>query len=195
MMKRRQFALHVGLLVAAPGVLSACGDKTAVAAAPPAAKTSAPDAYALAAQGTGFTVGAPMAANTVYVFFDTTCPHCAHLWSESKPLLGRLKMVWMPVGLLRDSSAPQGATILAASDPAAAMAQNEALLMERKGGIPISATLPPELVAKVKVNTELFLKTGAESVPLIVFRNAKSGEHGLHAGAVDTAQLAAMVGV
>ena len=34
---------------------------------------------AVATQGKGFTVGAMMSANTVYVLFDPQCPHCGRL--------------------------------------------------------------------------------------------------------------------
>ena len=192
-MNRRLFTLGT-LGIAAALALGACSEKEAVAAAP-SSKLTPQQAYELAGKGNGFTVGVPMAANTVYVFFDTTCPHCAELWGSSKPLLGKLKIVWMPIGLLRQTSGPQGATILAAADPAAAMAQNESALLERKGGIPISGSLPDAVLAKIKANTDLFMKIGAESVPLIVFRNAKSGQYGQHAGAVDAATLSAMVGI
>ena len=79
-------------------------------------------------------MGPVMAANTVYVFFDTTCPHCAELWNASQPLLGKLKMVWMPIGLLRPSSLPQGATILAGADPGKGMTQNVARALARGRG-------------------------------------------------------------
>lgn len=46
---------------------------------PKAAKPAQPY-EAVAAQGKGFTVGAMMSANTVYVMFDPQCPHCGHLW-------------------------------------------------------------------------------------------------------------------
>jgi thiol:disulfide interchange protein DsbG len=47
----------------------------------------------------------------------------------------------------------------------------------------------------VKANTELFRQLGADSVPLIVYRHAQSGQHGMHAGSLDTAGLAALTGV
>lgn len=197
-MNRRRFVLTTTTAAVAALALAACGDKPApgeASAAPAAPKSSAKDAYELAARGTGFTVGPLMAANTVYVFFDPTCPHCAALWMNAKPLATRLKMVWIPVGFLQRSSAPQGATILAAADPAAAMAENEASVLERRGGIAVSPSLSDEALAKVKSNTELFGKTGEESVPLIVFKNGKTGEYGAHAGAVPTEELAAMAGV
>lgn len=195
--KRRHFVLQATATAAlAAAGLAACGDKTDSAApAAPAVKPSAKESYDLAAQGSGFTAGAMMAANTVYVFFDTACPHCATLWMAAKPLQSRLKMVWMPIGLLGRGSTSQGATILAAPDPVAAMNQNELSVLERGGGISVSPTLSDEVLAKIKANTDLFTRIGAESVPLIVWRNAKTGEYGSHAGAVSTEQLAAMAGV
>ena len=197
-MNRRHFALTAtaGLL---GFTLGACSDKPsgapAATAAASAPKPSARESYEIAAHGNGFTIGAVMAANTVYVFFDTTCPHCAHLWMASKPLLTRLKMVWMPIGLLRRSSAPQGATILSAADPSAAMTENETSVLDNRGGISVSPTLSDEMLAKVQANTDLFAKLGADSVPLIVYRNARTGEYGSMTGAVTTEQLAAMTGL
>jgi thiol:disulfide interchange protein DsbG len=185
---------------AATGNPPATGTPAAAAAtpapAPSASEPAAPqNAYTLAATGHGFTTGPIMSAHTVYVFFDTTCPHCAHLWQNAQALGTQLKIVWMPIGLLRPQSLPQGATILGAADPAAKMAENEASVVNHGNGI--TATVSPDdaVVAKVKANTELFNKFNADSVPLIVFRNAKTGEVGQHAGAVDAAQLLAFAGL
>lgn len=136
-----------------------------------------------------------MAANAVYVFFDPTCPHCAALWNNAQPLQSRLKIVWMPIGLLRSSSGPQGATILSAKDPIAAMSENETSVLAHGGGITVSQSLSDDIVAKVKVNTDIFKSLGAESVPLIVYRNGKNGQFGKHDGAVSTEQLAEMAGL
>lgn len=180
--------------------LTACKDKpagtpAASGAADGPAVSGAKEAYELAAKGHGFAVGQMMAANTVYVLFDPQCPHCAQLWQNAKPLLGKLKLVWMPVSLLGPASAPQGATILSASDPVAAMGENEQRLLARQGGITASQSLPAGALDKVNENTQIFKRLGADSVPYIVYRNGKSGEHGAHAGAVTTEQLAAMTGV
>ncbi|MFT3954452.1 MAG: thioredoxin fold domain-containing protein [Piscinibacter sp.] len=193
-MNRRPLILGLAALPLA--ALAACSkNEEAPAAEAPARRITAIEAYAIASRGTGFTVGAVMAANTVYVFFDTTCPHCAELWNASQPLLTKLKIVWMPVGLLRAQSGPQGATILAAPDPAKAMAENEASVLARGGGISVPSNLSDEVQQKVKDNTGLFRQLGAESVPLIVYRNAQTGQHGMHAGALDTATLASLAGV
>ena len=141
-MNRRQFTLLSTTL--------AWGSLATVAQAqtPPEMKVSAEEAYKLATGGQGFTVGPMMAANTVYVFFDTTCPHCAHLWESSAPLRNKIKMVWMPVGFLRPISAKQGATILSAADPMAAMTLNRTwrkpgLMARRSAHCVLSVALTP----------------------------------------------------
>jgi thiol:disulfide interchange protein DsbG len=195
---QRRHLLHALAAAGTTALFAACGDKKPTEAPPaaaPAAPLSAQQAYELATQGHGFTIGSVMAANTVYVFFDTTCPHCAHLWMNAKPLLGKLKMVWMPIGLLRPQSGPQGATILSSADPTAAMNENEAKVLDNTGGISAGSSIPDEVVAKVKANTDLFRKTGADSVPLILYKNVKSGTFGSYSGVVETATLADMVGI
>ena len=191
----RRAARACVLALAAATLLAACQDKPAGATPEAPTKVAAADAYAIAAQGSGFTVGPLMAAHTVYVFFDPACPHCAHLWQQAEPLRGKLKMVWMPISLLRNSSGGQGATILAAKDPVAAMQLNEASVAARGPGIDVAPGLPDDALAKVKANTALFNQLGAESVPLIVFKNARTGQAGTHAGALETAELAALAGV
>ena len=62
-------------------------------------------------------------------------------------------------------------------------------------GIAVDPALSDQAKARVQHNTELFALLGADSVPLIVFKNAKTGVFGSHSGAVDTAELAAMAGV
>jgi thiol:disulfide interchange protein DsbG len=172
---------------------AATADATAPASA--AAPAAAQNLYTLAAAGSGFSIGPMMSAHTVYVFFDPTCPHCAHLWANSQSVTKQLKIVWIPIGFLRPQSLPMAATILAAKDPVAAMTENETSVASGGRGITPAATLDEAAAAKVKANTELFNKFNAESVPLIVFRNGKTGEVGQHAGAVEGAQLLAFAGL
>lgn len=189
---RRDFALRTPAALAATVAVSSLAPLTSRAAD---IRMDPRAAYELAATGHGFSVGPMMAAHPVYVFFDTTCPHCAHLWESVKPLLGKVKLVWMPVGLLRPQSTPQGATILAAANPAAAMAENEARLTARQGGITAARDLSDAVIAKVKANTALFDKIGADGVPLVLFRNARTGQYGVHSSSADTATLAGLLGL
>jgi len=189
---RRQFSLKSPAALAA-FAFAACTEQPALAAA--ATKLPGRQAYELAATGNGFSVGPIMSANTVYVYFDTTCPHCAHLWENIQALKSRVKSVWMPVGFLRPQSGPQGATILSAADPSAAMTENETKVLARQGGISVSPTLAPEALAKVKANTAILEQLGVDSVPLILFRNAKTGEYSSQTGAPTTEQLISLIGL
>ena len=116
-------------------LMAGCSQQEAPKAAPaPAAKREL-SLETVAAQGKGFTVGAMMSSNPVYVFFDAQCPHCGHLWEASLPLQKKLKFVWIPVGWINASSTAQGAALLTATNPGALMSEHEASLLAKKGGI------------------------------------------------------------
>jgi thiol:disulfide interchange protein DsbG len=183
-------------------VLSACndgGDKAAgtPAGAAPAASSAAAvgNLYEAASKGTGFTVGNMMAVRQIYVFFDPQCPHCGHLWEAAKPLANQVKMVWMPVGFIGAKSTPQGAALLAASDPSAAMSAHEQSLLAQQGGLIPPADLPADLLEKVKANTKLWSQLGGESVPFVVFKAPGTGEPGKFAGSLDTEGLKKLLGI
>jgi thiol:disulfide interchange protein DsbG len=195
---RRRFVLSTTTAAIATLALAACGERDAQAPAAdaPKGRMTAREAYeAAASQASGFSVGAMMAANTVYVFFDPACPHCAQLWLNTRPLASQLKMVWIPVAFLKNGSAQQGATILTAADPVAAMNEHETSILERRGGISASRSLPDDAVAKVEANTALFRRTGEDSVPLVVYRNARNGQFGMLTGALSSTELARLVGL
>ncbi|MGZ5194259.1 MAG: thioredoxin fold domain-containing protein [Ramlibacter sp.] len=178
-------------------MLAAC-DKTPDASSggkPAAEAASQPVSLAaIQADAKGFTVGSAMSVRTVYVFFDSQCPHCAELWQTAKPLKSQTKFVWVPIRLLNDTSEGQGAAILAAKDPAAAMDEHEASMAARTGGISAMGDLGAQR-AIVKKNTELFNRFGFASVPSIVGTQAQSGAMVVHEGALPTAELAKMLGL
>jgi thiol:disulfide interchange protein DsbG len=149
----------------------------------------------VAAQGRGFTVGALMSANTVYVLFDPQCPHCGHLWNAARPLLNSTQFVWIPVALLGPKSLPQGAALLQATAPVEAMNAHEQSLLAGQGGMSASASVPDEVEAAIQANTALLDRLGADSVPFIVARHARSGEVVTRAGAMDTAALTDFLGL
>jgi thiol:disulfide interchange protein DsbG len=191
----RRAALRLASLPLVAGALAACNrtEDTAGNGADKASSAKAADPMALAASARGFSVGPAMAANNVYVFFDATCPHCARLWTDSQVLHKRLKMVWIPVGLLR-GGAEHGAVIMAAGDPVAAMAANEAAVSAGRSGPPASEP-PAEALALVRANTEIFNQLGVQSVPVIVYRNAATGVAGVEAGYQPPEQITALVGI
>jgi thiol:disulfide interchange protein DsbG len=150
---------------------------------------------AVAAEAKGFTVGAMMSANTVYVFFDPQCPHCGHLWQASTPLLKKVKFVWIPVAWINASSLPQGAALLAAANPADLMTEHESSLLGGKGGIAASSSVSSAVEQSIKANTKLLNSLGAESVPFVVVKNAVTGQTISRSGALATPVLAEMIGI
>lgn len=173
--------------------LTGCKDATEKAASPSAA-APAVSLPTIATEAKGFTVGSAMSVRTVYVFFDPQCPHCTVLWNEAKPLKAQAKFVWIPVGLLNASSTPQGAAILAAPDPAAAMDAHEASMKEKKGGITVTGDLALQKAA-VETNTKLMNRFQFSGVPTIVARHAVTGDLVVKDGSMPTAVLAAVLGL
>lgn len=191
-MKLRHLALP---LMASLALLTACS-KEQPASTADATPIAAPQALdVLAAQGKGFTAGALMAANPVYVLFDPQCPHCGHLWESSLPLHGKVKFVWLPVSLLNAKSTPQGAAILSASNPVEAMTAHEKSLLASQGGISASSSVAPEVEAAIKANTALLDRLGATSVPFVVARNQRTGAVVTAAGAMSTETLTGFLGL
>lgn len=162
-----------------------------------AATTASPtQAYAdVAAKTKGFAVGALMSANTVYVLFDPQCPHCGHLWQQSQPLLKKVKFVWIPVSFINAKSAPQGAALLTASNPAELMTAHEESILAGTGGIAASASIPAEVESAIKSNTQLLNSLGVESVPYIIAKQAQTGQVITNTGALETAALSKFLGV
>ena len=186
-------ALAAGLLA-----LSGCSPKQeAVTAATPSGPKATPlDAYdQVAKQTKGFTAGALMSANTVYVLFDPQCPHCGHLWQATQPLLRKTKFVWVPVGIVNAKSTPQGAALLAAANPVELMTAHEASLLAGTGGTSAPNSIPDDIEKAIKTNTQVFNALNADSVPMIVAKHAKTGELITHMGSMDTAGLASFLGV
>ncbi len=188
-MKLRIFS---ALLLAASLFVAGCDN----AASPPPAKTTTAllSVEAIAADARGFTVGSPMSARTVYVFFDAQCPHCSALWYAAKPLKSQAKFVWIPVGILNAASTSQGATILAAADPAAAMDAHEASMMAKAGGISATSGADAQKDA-IRKNTEMMTAFGFASIPTIVAKHAQTGELVKQEGAMPTAALASFLGL
>lgn len=149
---------------------------------------------AIEAEAKGFVVGSPMSVRTVYVFFDSQCPHCATLWETAKPLKSQAKFVWIPVGLIGKTSEGQGAALLAAKDPVAAMDEHEVSMSAKRGGISAMGDLDAQRAQVVK-NTQLMNRFGFESVPSIVARHAQTGALVTHQGSLPTPELAALLGL
>ncbi len=177
-------------------LLSACKDAPPPGQSAAAAASTKADVSleTIAAKAQGFSVGAPMSARVAYVFFDAQCPHCAAQWVAAKPLKAQARLVWIPVSLLNASSTTQGAAILAAPDPVAAMDGHEASMTAQRGGILAEGKLDAQKAA-IKANTELFNSYGFESVPTLVTKNPQTGAVVTRQGALPTDGLKALLGI
>ena len=100
----------------------------------------------------------------------------------------------MPVSLLNAASAPQGAALLAAADPSAAMDAHETSMTAKQGGITASGNLDAQKTA-VEANTKLFNRYKFSSVPTIVAKHAVTGDLVVKEGSMATATLAAVLGL
>ncbi|MCZ8285609.1 MAG: thioredoxin fold domain-containing protein [Bacteroidia bacterium] len=174
-------------------MLAGCNDAPN-AAAGNAATTTPVSTAAIAAEARGFIAGSQMSQRTVYVFFDAQCPHCAALWAAAKPLKSQAKFVWIPVGILNAASTAQGATLLAAGDPVAAMDEHEASLKAGRGGISAGANADTQKDAVAK-NTALMTRLGFSSIPSIVGTHAQTGALVKQEGSMPTAALANLLGL
>lgn len=189
-MKLAALAL-IGALVL---TLSACS-KNDAPAQPVDTAITASSYDRVAANAKGFTVGAMMSTQTVYVLFDPQCPHCGHLWQASIPLHAQLKFVWVPIAFNQGKSLAQAAALLSASNPAQAMTDHEASLLAGSGGMSASSSIPDELEKAVKSNTQLLASLGVDSVPFLLGKNRKTGAVVSHNGAMDTPALANLLGL
>lgn len=193
MMSKRFLKFIPAALIAASLLIAGCNEAPGTGTPAKAASTPVSMA-AIAAEAKGFTAGTIMSARTVYVFFDAQCPHCGALWEAAKPLNSQAKFVWIPVGLLNSSSTAQGATLLAAKDPVAAMDEHEASMQAQRGGISAGSDIEAQKAVVAK-NTELLTRFGFTSVPSIVATQAQTGALVTHEGTLSTADLAALLGL
>lgn len=188
--------LFPAVLITASLFLAGCNDAPSTGATDKAGKSASTPVSmsAMAEQATGFTAGSQMSARTVYVFFDAQCPHCGALWNAAKPLKSQAKFVWIPVGIINASSTAQGATLLAAADPVAAMDEHETSLLAKQGGISAAANLDAQK-ASVAKNTELMTRFGFASIPTIIGTHAQTGALVTQEGSMPTAALANLLGL
>ena len=180
-------------LLAGALALGACSKPDS--AAPAVAAKQAVSYEAVASQAKGFTVGAMMSSNVVYVFFDTQCSHCGRLWEASTALQKKIKFVWIPVRMGSPISVAQGAALMTAADPAALMREHEASLLAGKGGISASSSIAPEIEKSIAANTQLLNSFGAQGVPFVVAKNLKTGLTVSNEGAMETPALAQFLGL
>lgn len=114
--------------------------------------------------------GAPV----VYAFFDANCIFCNRLWSQTRDLVkeGRLQLRWVPVGILKKDSEDKGAGILAASDPVAALTEDEVSFntKDEEGGFSIThEKISKDKLQAVQANDALMKLAGFYGTPTLLY--------------------------
>lgn len=128
-------------------------------------------------QSTWIAQGPSSPARKAYLFTDMACPYCAKLSENMAPLVkdpnNRLQIRHIVVGLIDpERSFTQGAAVLAADQPARALAKHEKRFDQ--GGIEPLATVPPELREKIQENTALMIGLGLSGTPTLVFQDRQN---------------------
>jgi thiol:disulfide interchange protein DsbG len=85
--------------------------------------------------------------------------------------------------------------LLQAGNPAEVMSAHEKSILAGTGGMTASASAPAEIEQAVKGNTALFNSLNVNSVPYIIAKHSQTGQVITNAGAMDTAALAAFLGL
>lgn len=162
-------------LLAAAGCLGAAPLLAAEWPAKPAVPTdfNAKECFdELAEKGAGIHFGNADADITVRVLFDTQCPWCLWQFEQFKPYLDRVEFVWYPVAVLNPWSELQGASILAAGDPAARFAAHEAHFKDAEfRGLDVrNESIPFEKREAVWTNSKIFRRAAGREVPFGVMK-------------------------
>ncbi|GAA5132003.1 thiol:disulfide interchange protein DsbG [Alloalcanivorax gelatiniphagus] len=113
--------------------------------------------------------GAEDPDRVVYTFTDLKCPYCERQWRDMRPLLAdpdnRTQVRHVVVAVLRPGSYGEGAAVLAADDPAAALAQGE------KGELKPLDPVPEAVGRQLRENNALMREFGIRGTPATIFRD------------------------
>ncbi|MDQ8936339.1 thiol:disulfide interchange protein DsbG [Acinetobacter rudis] len=113
------------------------------------------------------------APKIVYVFTDVNCPYCHSFWQKARPWVdsGKVQLRHIMVGVIRENSKAQAATILSSNNPEEIFKQFN--LNNGKNKIKDMTNIPKILSDKLDNNAETMEKYGFYATPAIVWKNAK----------------------
>ncbi|TCB50078.1 thiol:disulfide interchange protein DsbG [Acinetobacter sp. ANC 4779] len=131
------------------------------------------DVWKTLAKSTWIQDGDKKAPRIVYIFSDPNCPYCHTLWQQARPWIksGQVQLRHIQVGVIREESRGQVATLLMSKDPAATFADLN--LNKAKKSLAPSTTIPTEISEKIDFNQELMGKYGFFSTPSVVWKDSK----------------------
>ena len=127
--------------------------------------------WALLESATWVADGADDAPRIVYTFTDANCPYCHMFWEAARPWVdaGKVQLRHILVGIIKQDSPAKAAAILGASDPSAALRENEANY--DRGGIKPVKTVTDDMLATLDHNQLLMVSLGFRGTPGIVARS------------------------
>lgn len=122
--------------------------------------------------------GSADAKRIIYVFTDPNCPYCNAFWQATQPYIGKdIQVRHILVGVLSQSSLAKAAAILAAEDPAAALAKHER--NHSKGGIEPLEKIPGEIQQHLMLNVQLMRELGAHGTPAVFYKDREGKVRGI----------------
>lgn len=113
------------------------------------------------------------APRIVYVFSDPNCPYCHKFWQSARPWVesGKVQLRHIQVGVIREESRAQVATLLMSKNPEAVFqTMNTNKGKERLKPV---EKIPADIAEKIDFNQSLMGKYGFFSTPSMAWRNAK----------------------
>lgn len=124
-------------------------------------------------QATWIQDGKTDAPKTVYVFTDVNCQYCHTFWQKARPWVdsGKVQLRHIMVGVIRENSKAQAATILSSSNK-----EDVFKKFNQSGGkdkVNAMANIPAALSQQLDHNAEIMEKYGFYATPAIVWKNAK----------------------
>ena len=124
-------------------------------------------------------------APLLYAIIDPNCSFCYRFYHMAEPLIGagRLRVRWVLVGFLEQTSQARAAAILAAANPAQALRFDEDHfdVAREHGGIAPARQIGPDILTVLKTHLDVMSDIGGNGTPTLLYR-AGNGRWKTHVG-------------
>lgn len=144
----------------------------------------------------GIYTGPADSGKHMVVYFDPNCPICVRQWDILQPYMDQVRIQWIPIAYMSKTSLRRAAAILASSDPAQALADNERNYDAENGvgGYVIPPKLPNWALQAVKANTGQAMRTkDSPGTPTLGFELYNGKRYFRMFGMVDARSMAVAV--
>ena len=119
--------------------------------------------------------GAASVKSPIYVFMDPNCVFCHFAWLALRPYVkAGVQVRWIPVSVVKSSSAPRAAAILTSQSPVKALEYNEShfVLSSEDGGVSPAPKVDPTIIHSLEANRSLMDAFGVNGTPAFVWKSA-----------------------